>query len=392
LASSVLAVPAIVLLIEVLAALKTDSAIQPSCLPTEKRPGQPRVAVVVPAHNEASGIAATIASIRSQLLQNDRVLVVADNCNDDTAAVAEAAGAEVAVRQHATQRGKGYALDHGLRHLASMAPDVVVMVDADCLVGAGCIDQLKSLCVNTGRPVQARYIMLAPPGANARQRISAFAWVVRNLVRPRGGLRLGIPCQLMGAGMAFDWRTVAAAPLASGNIVEDMQLGVDLALKGHPALFAPKAVVTSRLPSSNAAATRQRTRWEHGHLATLVKGAPALTAGAWRLRDPRLFWLALDLCVPPLSLLLMLISAVLALAGAWWWATDDVVPTALATSVLVLVVLSVWAAWWRDGRDLLRARELVSAPVYALRKLPMYLGFFVSRQVEWVRAKRDGER
>src|ERR1700731_271602 len=75
------------------------------------------VAVLVPAHNESSGLLPTLTNIQSQLLPGDRLLVVADNCSDDTAAAARAGGAEVVERNDPTKRGKGYALDWGVRKL-----------------------------------------------------------------------------------------------------------------------------------------------------------------------------------------------------------------------------------------------------------------------------------
>ena len=68
------------------------------------------IAVLIPAHNESSGIIATLNSIRSQLKLTDRLLVVADNCNDDTAKIAAEYGAEVIERHDANNRGKGFAL------------------------------------------------------------------------------------------------------------------------------------------------------------------------------------------------------------------------------------------------------------------------------------------
>jgi len=391
LAAALLAVPTVVLLVQVLAAWPAGRARRRPAAATDGTTFRPRVAVLVPAHNEASGIAATLATIKPQLRQGDRLLVVADNCSDDTAAMAAAERVEVVERQHATQRGKGYALDHGLRHLEAMPPEVVVMVDADCAVGAGCIDHLARTCVASRRTVQALYLMQAPPAASVRQRIAAFAWVVKNQVRPSGGQRLGMPCQLMGTGMAFEWHIIAGAPLASGNIVEDMQLGLDLALRGQPALFAPEVLVTSQFPDTDVAAASQRTRWEHGHLATLIKGVPALVAGGLRRRDARLLGLALDLCVPPLALLLLLVG-LLTLGGiAWWWGTSDPEPLAWAGMLLALQAVAVAGAWWRYGRHLIGLLELASAPIYALRKVPLYLRFIVNRQVAWVRAKRDDE-
>src|SRR5216683_6980628 len=75
-----------------------------------------RVAVLIPAHDEANGIVTTLDDIKVQLRPTDRVLVVADNCSDDTAAIAFSSGAEVTVRSDPARIGKGYALDWGLSY------------------------------------------------------------------------------------------------------------------------------------------------------------------------------------------------------------------------------------------------------------------------------------
>ena len=97
----------------------------------------PHFAIVVPAHNEAAGIAATVHSLATMDYPADhrRILVVADNCTDDTPARATRAGADVVVRADEKRRGKGFALAAGLANaLADPAVDAVVVVDADTLV------------------------------------------------------------------------------------------------------------------------------------------------------------------------------------------------------------------------------------------------------------------
>ena len=346
---------------------------------------RPRVAVLVPAHDEAGGIAATLHGLRSQLAAGDTLLVVADNCSDDTAGIAARAGASVVERHDAERRGKGYALDFGVRHLSAQPPEVVVIVDADCSVAPGGIHELARLALQSGRPVQALYRMLPPPQAGLRQRIAAFAWIVKNKLRPLGGARLGWPCQLMGTGMAFDWHAIEHAALASGNIVEDMQLGIDLALVGRPPLFAPQVEVLSHFPTSDAAAAGQRTRWEHGHLATLAMQAPRLLSAALRRRDGRLLGLALDLCVPPLALLALLCSALTGAAALLFAWRELAAPLLFAAALLLMFAVAIGIAWRRDGRALL------GAPLYALAKLPIYLRFMLKRQASWVRTRRHGE-
>ncbi|NYE62149.1 cellulose synthase/poly-beta-1,6-N-acetylglucosamine synthase-like glycosyltransferase [Duganella sp. 1224] len=381
----VLLIPVLVLFTQSMLALLPA---RPAAAPTGRRP---RSAILIPAHNEAGGIAATLATVLPQLQDGDRVLVIADNCSDQTAAIARAAGAEVCERQHLTERGKGYALDFGMRQLRADPPEVVMIVDADCLLGAGAIDRLARQTLARGRPQQALYLMHAPAGSGVLKKVAEFAWVVKNQVRPLGFLRLGLPCQLMGTGMAFPWALISAAPLANGHIVEDMKLGMDLARAGHAPQFCPEVCVTSSFPTSNSGTDSQRTRWEHGHLS-MIGAVPRLLLGAVGHADRGMLGLALDLCVPPLALLCLLMLAATALTLLFALLSGAVLPLALAALGLLLTGAAVLAAWWRHGRHLLRARDLATALLYMLRKIPLYLRFVINRQVEWVRSKRDTEK
>lgn len=195
---------------------------------------RPPLAVVVPAHDEERHLGATLASIRAQLRPGDRLVVVADNCTDRTAAVAADAGAEVVVRFDPTARGKGYAMDAGIRHLRADPPALVIFVDADCLVAVGSLEALARVAWEERRPVQALYGNRASPGGGPAIEVARFALLLRNVLRPRGLAALGLPCQLTGSGMAFPWTVIAEARLASDDLVEDLKLGLDCARAGFP--------------------------------------------------------------------------------------------------------------------------------------------------------------
>jgi cellulose synthase/poly-beta-1,6-N-acetylglucosamine synthase-like glycosyltransferase len=351
---------------------------------------RPAVAALVPAHNESIHLLPTLASLQAQLGPQDRLLVVADNCSDDTAAVARQAGAEVAERHDPSRRGKGYALAFGIDQLRHDPPALVLVVDADCTLTPGALEQAAALASQTGNPVQMLYLMHASAAGGRRARLLEFAWRVKNLVRPLGADRLGRACHLTGSGMLFPWDAIAPAELASGHITEDMKLGIDLALAGRPAQLCLSAQVDSDFPADQAATRTQKTRWEHGHLATLGAELPRLLR-AWVARpDARLAVLALDLLIPPLALYLLLLGAAFALtlAGALLW--PALAPLAwLNGAALLALGLAVLLAWWQFGRDLLQARELLATPLYALRKLPLYLAYAVGRRSGWVRTRRD---
>jgi cellulose synthase/poly-beta-1,6-N-acetylglucosamine synthase-like glycosyltransferase len=379
--SLLLAVPVGMLLLELASALlprRTSVASAP----------RPSVAVLMPAHNESAGVAATVHNVLARLQAGDRLLVVADNCSDDTAALARAAGAEVSERQHSTERGKGYALAHGVAQLSADPRDVVVIVDADCRLGPDCIDQLARHCQATARPVQALYLMRSPPGAGLVQRVSEFAWRIKNHARARGAALWRIPCILMGTGMAFPWAAIQSAPLASGSIVEDMRLGADLTLAGHAPVFLESALVTSEFPDHAAASDQQRKRWEHGHLGVMISFIPRLLWQGLARGRAAAWGQALDLSIPPLALLaavvaawsaLLVLAALLSAQLLWAW---------VAVALCAAVVLGVGLGWWRYGRDLLQAHELLLAPWYALRKLPMYAAFLFKRETRWIRTDR----
>lgn len=384
--SCTLAVPALIVFIQAMACLMASKRGAP--YPEGPRPS---AAVLVPAHNEAIGIAATVSTIRLQMQVGDRLLVVADNCTDATATAAAAAGAEVVVRIDPERRGKGYALDYGVRALASQPPSVLVIVDADCTLGKGSLDSLVRECAFSMRPVQALYLMHSPAGAGRGARLGELAWLLRNWARPLGWHRLGFPCQLMGTGMALPYDRLRSMPLASSNIVEDLRLGIDFAAAGAPPLFFEHAQVHSIFPIRAADLRTQRKRWELGHLATIRVGVPRLIVEAVRQRKPALLAMALDLCVPPLALLvlmLVLVGASSSLLGLFGQPIWPAMLTVLAFSMLAAAVLLTWK---RFGQAVVTLGELLAVPMYMLAKLPTYGHWLLRRRMGWVRTARDAE-
>jgi cellulose synthase/poly-beta-1,6-N-acetylglucosamine synthase-like glycosyltransferase len=349
----------------------------------------PRMAVLVPAHNESCGLLPTLEDIKPQLRPCDRVLVIADNCTDDTAAIAAAWGAEVIERRDAAKRGKGYALDFGLRHLDSDPPGIVVFVDADSRLEGDVLSVLMKNCVATRRPTQALYLMKAPHEASTNSRIAELAWRVKNWMRPLGLKALGLPCQLVGTGMAFPWEVIRSVDLASGSLVEDLKLGLDLASSGHAPVFCPSARVVSEFPQSAAATRTQRERWEGGHLGLILTTSPRLLLKALAKRNWDMLSLALDLAVPPLSLLGLLVLGIFvatlssALIGFSWW------PAIGSVATLTAFALAASLAWFKVGRDVVPVRALLSLALYSLGKLDLYRVILLNKaNAEWIRTER----
>lgn len=388
--AGLLAVLVAVFLLEVIAALafaKKGAENAKSLITSNRARG--RVVVLIPAHNESASIRPTLEDIRAQLLEGDRLLVIADNCTDDTASIAMAAGAEVVERNDLSRIGKGYALDYGLQQLQVEPPQIVIFVDADCRLLPGTIERLATVSNAASRPVQALYLMTSPDHGTINYRVAEFAWRVRNWVRPLGLRAAGLPCRLTGAGMAFPWPVIRSVELASAEIVEDQKLGPDLTVAGHAPLFCEDAIVTSQFPTSVEGAKSQRQRWEHGHLGLIVTLVPRLVGHAIRRRHVGLFGLALDLAIPPLALLALLLAGALLATGIAWLAGLSSVPFIISASALVAFGFAVLLCWVTHGRDLLPPAALLSVVPYVLGKLGLYGRFLVRKRASrWIRTDR----
>lgn len=351
-----------------------------------------RVVVLIPAHDEAQGIAATLAALAEVSPPGTRVLVVADNCTDATAAIAMASGAEVIERSDAVRRGKGYALAFGRDHVAASpgdAPDAVIVMDADCRLAPGSVAALAAACAG-GRPVQAINLIAPDLAAEPMTQISGFAMVVKNLYRSRGMQRLGGAALLTGTGMAFPWRLFAHAELASGSLVEDLGLGIALTRAGHAPRLVEQAGVSSA-PAPPEVALVQRTRWEHGFLDTVRKSALPLLGSGLRRGSRSELLLGAHLIVPPLALLLMLAGAVLGVTLLLALAGASVAPAIVLGVALTAALGVTFIAWVHGGRRWLSGAALLRAPLYVLWKLPIYLGFLRRRETVWRRTPRAGE-
>lgn len=347
-----------------------------------RRSSDASAVIVIPAHDEELVVGETVERVAKALGAGMRILVVADNCSDATADRARAPGVDVIERNDPGLRGKGHALAFAVDHLARAAPDVLVVLDADCTIDAPSLKALVQNAASTGRPSQAINLLKPDRGASPLVQLSTFAFMLKNLVRQRGLQRLARRVHLTGTGMAMPFQLFQASAHVRSSIVEDLALGLDLAERGKAPQLVTDAFVWSG-SSTEQGTLIQRRRWEGGFLATALRYGPRTL-----LRGNILA--ALDLMVPPLALFAALSLAALAAAailtlifeGDWW-------PVVVQAGLLGLAAFAVFMAWLREGRRFVSLAVLARVPLYVLWKLPLYLG--LARRgapAEWLRTGR----
>ena len=351
-----------------------------------------RTTIIVPAHDEERVIGHTIAALTAAGSAHFPILVVADNCTDDTAAIARGYPVAVIERHDPTHRGKGHALAFARDFLRKDPPDTVIVLDADCRINKESLEALASACKQLRRPAQAINLLEPSLLSGPLVQLSCFAFLIKNLVRQRGLQRLAGTVHLTGTGMSLPWALFDGADLATSSIVEDIRLGIELGQGGaHPFLVEGSIVWSAHAEQSNT--LDQRSRWEGGFLALARATAPGLIVRGVQGLSPRTILAGLDLLVPPLALLalvnggIFLVLAALAATNATSWS-----PPLILGSIGVVAAMVLLLAWWREGRQFLSPASLARLPLYVLWKIPMYLKLARSGAPKvWQRTERPDE-
>lgn len=342
--------------------------------------GQTRFRIVIPAHNEAKHIATTVSAALALDYPRSHfsVLVVANACTDETAEVAQAAGA--AVLSYAPP-GKGGALDYAFNQLLhDPSWDAVLVLDADSVLDPHALTVLDACFQCGAEAVQLRYAV-RNVRVNARTEIAAIQLASLNGVRPLARSRFGWSAGIFGNGFALARDTVAAVPYRAHGIVEDIEYHQHLFLAGKRVDFTDAAAVWAEMPVARHQLATQRARWERGKLWTIRHYAPQVLRQLLR-RPWQTVGQLFDLLIPPIAWVAILL-ALLA------WIAPQPVRIAALLGFGAILIHYLYAAH-RYRLLPLFARALMHAPRYIFEKLWAVLHSMVTeRRLGWKRTERD---
>jgi 1,2-diacylglycerol 3-beta-glucosyltransferase len=351
----------------------------------------PRIALLVPAHDEAEVIGALLASVAALEYPQARrdVYVIADNCTDATARLAREAGVpgvRVTERHDLVRRGKGHALRWQLEALERAGERYAgyLIVDADSQLSPNFLRVMAAGLVRGADAQQGQY-RVQNEDASWVAGLRAIAFALFNHLRPAGRSALGLSAGLKGNGMCFSRRVIEREGWGSYSLAEDAEHHLALVAAGVRVRYVPDAIVTSAMPVDLRQAETQQHRWERGRLVLARAYAAPLLSAALRERDPARLDAIAEVCLPPLSVLVGALALVIVLALALGWAPGLAIAAALA-GLLALHGLAGMALAHLTPRAYL---SLAYAPVYVVWKIGVYLRAAVQRGASlWVRTPR----
>lgn len=374
-------------------ALRAHRRQQPS--PRRAAP-RTRFAVLVPAHNEAAGIAGTLRSLQALEYPAGAysIHVVADNCSDETASVARQLGAAVHERTAPDDPGKGPALEWLLRRLAGQGTryDAVAIFDADTVVAPDFLSIMDDHLVRGEKAVQG-YYAVRDDHTSWVVSLRAAALAMRHYLQPLARTALGGSAGLRGNGMVFAAQVLEHRHWTA-HLTEDLQFEAELLLGGQRVHFAPDAVIHAEMPVRLSEARTQNARWERGRFETARTYAPTLLRQAATRPAQQRFACAdaaVESLLPPLSVLAAG-AFVNAAASAGLWARGVPVTRRLNV-VLATGTATVLAAYVVSALRMVRApadvwRSLARAPLYVVWKVCIWGVSLIRAPGRWIRTPR----
>jgi cellulose synthase/poly-beta-1,6-N-acetylglucosamine synthase-like glycosyltransferase len=245
-------------------------------------------ALLIAAHNEELVIAHIIDSLKMQNYPKDLydIFVIADNCSDKTAEIAQKHGAIVYNRTNNIERGKGYALEWMFSKIFHLEKkyDVVSVFDADNLVSSNFLSEMnKQLC--KGHKVVQGYIDSKNPFDSWITCSYSIAFWLANRIFQLPRYYLGLSCGLCGTGFCIDIDVLKQIGWGATCLTEDLEFTMKLALNGMKVAWAHDAIVYDEKPLTLKQSWSQRKRWMQGHADCAARFLFPLFRKAFKEKD-----------------------------------------------------------------------------------------------------------
>jgi cellulose synthase/poly-beta-1,6-N-acetylglucosamine synthase-like glycosyltransferase len=351
-------------------------------------------AIVVPAHNEEKIISKTIYSLSGLIYPKSKydVFVIADNCTDNTAALARSLGTNVLERNNELETGKGYALrwafDSILNHTKNY--DALIVIDADSLVSGNFLEIMNDYLSTGSQVIQSSDLVLSTPG-NWSIEATRIGFLLYNYVKPLGRKVLGLSMGLRGNGMCFSAKMLTDTPWQAWSLTEDVEYGLILQLKGIHIDFAPEALVYAQMPVEAVHASSQRVRWEMGRYQVIRAYTWKFLVKAIRERSIKYVDVFLDLITPPFVNLIFVMGIITSCGSILWMI--NLLPEYLLLlwiGLFSIGFLYLFIGLFVGGADKTLYKSLYKLPLYLFWKLKVYIQTIRhGRQKEWIRTERD---
>ena len=332
-----------------------------------RAPAQPtsstvhKFAVLVFAKNEAPVIGQLLETLRAQRYPADAfdIFVVADNCTDETAAIARAGGATVWERFDPDNVGKGKVVGWFFERFRTEGADrydACAVFDADNIVDPGFLEVMNRQ-LNAGYDVSVGIRRSKNASSSAIAGAAAVFWLFQAWFLHGARMRHGLSCLTVGGtGFVFRLAVLPDGRWLTRSVCEDIEFTLRAIADGFSVSITYDAVFYDEQPLTWAQSVQQRYRWTLGALEMLKYSTPvvwrAFRQGRRKTFDALIY--SLGGAMPGLSVIVSALLTVLVGVSTGQWALIGLSTLVgacvgyLAVAVVAWGSLAFGRAWW-DG-------------------------------------------
>ena len=240
------------------------------------QPFYPRVAVVVPAWNEAHVIGATIERLLTMDYPdaNVRVYVVDDASTDTTPEVVRAWAAREPDRVYHLRRerggqGKAHTLNHGIAEILTEPwAQALLIIDADVLFDPTALRRMARHLSNPDVGSVTAYIKEGTAEGNYLTRYIAYEYITAQAAARRAQNVFGAMVCLAGGAQLHSRQNLMAIGglIDTSTLAEDTVTTFRTQLSGNRVVFEGNAIVWAEEPGDLDGLWKQRLRWARGNV------------------------------------------------------------------------------------------------------------------------------
>lgn len=363
-----------------------------------KKDAKSKFLIMIPAHNEALLLGGVLEQLKNISYPKDfwQALVIADNCEDETASIGRKSGFNVVERFNDVDRGKGQALNWAIANeLQNYDCDAVVVMDADSTLNSDFLWFMNEKLQDGHLALQA-YYKVQNPRDSWRTSLMEIAFGAFHFLRSLGRMRLNASSGLKGNGMCLTKSILEKYGYPAFSVVEDLELALFYLTNGIKVEFVSGSHVAGQMVSTSSDSDTQRRRWEGGRFDMIKQWFPKLFK---KFKEEHKFAQLdgiMELLVPPFSILIVIGFAGLIISLAMPFPEGRFFASLVKSSWLLSSIIFV--GYIIGGMVLIKAdlflyKRLLFAPIYVLWKMVTYakmvmIKIFRKSDREWVRTGR----
>lgn len=232
----------------------------------------PKISILVPARNEENVIKNIIQDIKNQTYQKWELLVIANNCTDKTATIAENQSTDddrITIFDYQIDEiGKAPALNMGLKNVTG---DVVLMLDADNRIKPDYLSEISNFFQDSIIDAIQPKIEASNKNTNILTKLQHIEFLIYSEIFNKGKNGAGQSASNGGTGFAIRTEILRELGGWHNELVEDYDLVIRFTEKGYKVMYVNNITTYDEKILFWDDLIRQRTRWARGHFDIMRK-------------------------------------------------------------------------------------------------------------------------